>query len=372
MRTVERSERFDGEEHAQKCQFRARDEDIWNSPTTGATIFTGSKTVLPRQNANVFRLLDYNVPMKYNYPKKLKSGDSVRVIAPSQSHASIDKTVNQLAKQEFEKLGLKISYGSNSKEIDRFNSSSIKSRIEDLHEAFADPSVDAIITARGGFNANQLLDHIDWSIIESNPKIFCGFSDITILNNAILGQTDLVTYSGPNYSKFGKEGFSEYTADYFMKCLFSSDPFNIRPSKDSEWLIINEGESEGTIIGGNLCTLNLLQGTKHFPNLEGSILFLEDDHESKAHHFDRNLQSLLHMPTFQGVRGIVIGRFQAESQIDEQHLREIISSKKALRDMPVITNVDFGHTDPMITFPVGGSVSLSVSKDNSVIKILGH
>jgi len=287
-------------------------------------------------------------------------------------------------------LGLNLSFGKHIEEKDDFVSSSIKSRVEDFHEAFADKNVKAILTVIGGFNSNQLLKYIDWELIKNNPKIFCGYSDITALNNAIFAKTGLVTYSGPHYSTFGQELYFDYTLEYFKKCLMSEENFEIKASddwSDDRWymdqknrkliknngvFVINEGEASGTIIGANLCTLNLLQGTEYMPSLENSVLFIEDDETSQAVDFDRNLQSLIHLPEFKGVKGIAIGRFQNASNTTDNLLIQIIKSKKELDSLPVIAGVDFGHTDPKITFPVGGEVSLVAKANNVKLEISKH
>jgi len=186
-----------------------------------------------------------------------------------------------------------------------------------------------------------------------------------------------------------KKGF-EYTLEYFKKCLFSSEPFNIKPSKecsDDAWYkdqenrkfiknkgywIINPGKAEGTIIGGNLCTLNLLQGTEFMPSLKDSILLIEDDSESKAQHFDRDLQSLIHQPGFERVKGLIIGRFEKESEVTENLLIQIIKTKKELDKIPVIANVDFGHTTPICTFPIGGEIILVADQKKVKLKIIKH
>ena len=123
--------------------------------------------------------------------------------------------------------------------------------------------------------------------------------------------------------------------------------------------VINEGETEGVIFGGNLGTFNLLQGTEYMPSLQQSILFLEDDYESQPATFDRDLQSLIHQPSFAEVKGIVIGRFQKASNMSKELLTPIMKSKRELDRIPVVADVDFGHTAPMITFPIGGRVTLS-------------
>jgi muramoyltetrapeptide carboxypeptidase len=326
-------------------------------------------------------------------PPKLKPGDEVRVVAASCSLATCDKVTRQIAADRFGELGLTLSFGKHVLERDDFDSSSIESRLSDLHEAFADPKVKMILCARGGYNANQLLDGLDFSLIKKHPKILCGYSDITILSNAILAKTGLVSYSGPNFSTFGpKKGF-EYTLEYFKQALFQKKPYEILPSKrwsDDPWhkdqdhrhfhrnkgyLVIQEGKAEGTILGGNLRTFNLLRGTKYMPSLKDSILFLEDDNLAGEHglvEFDRNLQSLIHQPGFSGVRGIVLGRFQKKTKTKDALIEKMIRTKKELRHLPVIANADFGHTDQQCTFPIGGRGRLIVKGSRVRLTVLSY
>ncbi len=324
------------------------------------------------------------------YPEKLKAGDEVRIIAPSRSIKILSEEIKNIANKRFTDLGLKLTFGKHVKEIDEFSSSSIESRIEDLHEAFSDKNVKAVITVIGGFNSNQLLRYIDWDLIKNNPKIFLGYSDITALNNAIFTKTGLVTYSGPHYSSFGQKLYFNYTLEYFKKCLMSDEPFEIKASErwsDDLWfmnqdkrdpinnpghLVINEGVAEGKILGANLCTFNLLQATEYLPDLDGSVLFLEDDAGSLPHFFDRDLQSLIHLSTFGKVRGLVIGRFQKASKMTDELLTKIIRTKKELNNLPIIADTDFGHTDPKITFPIGGVARIIAKKNKSVIEISQH
>ncbi|MDB5166460.1 MAG: peptidase [Candidatus Saccharibacteria bacterium] len=328
--------------------------------------------------------------MSFIFPDKLKAGDEVRVISPSRSLSIISEETRRIANERFDELGLKLSFGKHVEEIDDFNSSSVASRLEDLHEAFADPNVKGILTVVGGFNSNQLLRGIDWELIKANPKIFCGFSDITALNNSILAKTGLVTYSGIHYSTFGMKQHFDYLLEYFQKAVMSDEPIDVKPSKewtddlwflDQEnrkpipnegWLVIHEGQAEGSIRGGNLCTFNLLQGTEYMPDLNNTILFLEDDEESLPHHFDRNLVSLIQQPSFSGVKAIVIGRFQGASKMTNDLLLQMIESKAELKNIPVIANVDFGHTNTIITYPIGGEVDIKADNNMPSIVITKH
>lgn len=324
------------------------------------------------------------------FPHKLKAGDKIAVVAPARSLSLISKETQEITHKRFADLDLSLTFGKHVNKIDDFSSSSIESRIEDLHVAFSNPDIKAIITVIGGFNSNQLLSYLNWHLIQNNPKILCGFSDITVLNNAIFAKTGLVTYSGPHYSSFGQKLYFDYTLDYFKKCLFSNQPYQLEPSEywsDDEWyknqddrtliknegfLVINEGSAEGTILGGNLSTFRLLQGTKYFPNLSNSVLFIEDDYEVQPHHFDRELQALIHAPEFMGVKGIVIGRFQHASNMTNNLLVQIIKTKKELQSLPVIANIDFGHTDSKITFPIGGTAFLTTKQSHAQITIINH
>lgn len=323
-------------------------------------------------------------------PPKLQTGDEIRVIAPSCSLAIISKETSDLATQRLSDLGYRVTFGEHVEERDAFDSSSIASRVADLHAAFQDPNVKAILTVLGGYNCNQLLRHLDYDLIRQHPKILCGYSDITALQHAILRQAGLVTYSGPHWSTFGCLKGIEYTLDSFQRCLTSESPIEVRHSpnwSDDAWyldqqnrtffpnegtVVLQEGEASGTILGANLCTLNLLQGTAFMPTLAGSLLFLEDDYESHAVTFDRDLQSLLHQPGFDKVMGLVIGRFQQASSVSLKTLRLIIASKKELRHLPVVANFDFGHTQPMFTFPIGGEATLKARSPQATLTITRH
>lgn len=310
------------------------------------------------------------------FPKKLTPGDEVRIVSPAMSMGIIAQDVRKTAVLRLEELGLKVTFSKHCEEIDEFLSSSIQSRVDDLHEAFSDPKVRAILTTIGGFNSIQLLQSLDYSLIQKNPKILCGYSDISTLQNAIFAKTGLVTYSGPHFSTFGCLKGLDYVIEYFKKCLFDNKIIHLPPSpswSDDLWyldqerrtfepnpgyLLIHPGQASGTILGGNINALNNLQGTDYMPSLQDSILFLEDDHLSTPEIFDRCLQSLILQEGFEQVRAVVIGRFQKASKMSEMLLKKIVDSKKELDGILVIACVDFGHTLPMFTFPVGGHAEL--------------
>jgi muramoyltetrapeptide carboxypeptidase len=324
-------------------------------------------------------------------PPKLRPGDTVRVIAPARSRTLIMEHDNsRWINERFTAMGLTLTFGEHVDEDDQFRSSSIERRVADLHAAFADPAVAGILTVIGGFNSNELLPHLDFDLIAANPKVFCGFSDISALQNAILARTGLVTYSGPHWSSWGMRDHFEPTGHWFRAAVMDDAPFAVEPSRawtddlwfmdqdartpvpNEGWWAMRPGQASGRIVGGNLATLSLLQGTAYMPSLDGALLFLEDDFESDAAHFARYLTSLLQLPDADGVTGLVVGRFQKSSAVTREALDEIVARQPALRGKPVLAGVDFGHTSPLLTFPVGGTAEVAVAEDATSLTITRH
>lgn len=316
-------------------------------------------------------------------PNKLQKGDKIMIVAPSRGLKLIGADCRQIAEERFKQMGLEVVFASNTTD-ENWNMQgcgSVEKRAADIMQAFTDKSVKAIFTVIGGFNSNQILAYLDYDAIRQNPKIICGFSDITALLDAINAKTGLEVYYGPHYSSIGMKKGCEYTLDYLQKMLFSDDEVEIKPSaewSDDLWFLdqekrefiknegfwnIHNGSAEGTIVGGNLGTFNLLLGTEYRPEFpQNTILMIEEAGETPDVVFDRNLQALCHQPDFKNVKGLVIGRFQKSSKISREILEFIINNKEELKNIPVLANVDYGHTTPIITIPLGGHAKMQNGK----------
>ena len=292
-------------------------------------------------------------------PEKLDKEDEIRIIAPSCSLSRICSDIYDSALAFLQAQGFNVTFSRNCREMNFFQSSSVRSRVDDLHEAFADKNVKAVMACIGGFNANEILPYLDYELIKANPKILCGYSDITVLLNAVYAKTGIVTYHAPHFAALGFLDKREYTQKYFSECMMGEKPFVVKPSETARnYTVIQEGECEGEIIGGNLCTLNLLQGTPYMPDINNKILFLEDDNIMGDYflcEFDRNLQSLLQVSGAESIKGIVFGRFDKSCKMTEDMIKAIIKEKVS-PDIPIIFGVDFGHIYPMFSFPIGGKV----------------
>lgn len=320
-------------------------------------------------------------------PSKLKYGDEIRVIAPSGSLSRLDEKNFEIAKKRFEDMGIKVTVSKYAYNVNQYSTSSIEDRISDLHEAFEDKNVKMIICAIGGYSVIQIIDKIDYNLIKKNPKIIIGYSDNTALLNSIYKKTGIVTYLGPNFTDFAvKQGF-DYTLDYFTKVVFDSKNVIVEDSlefSDDQWYIhqddrvflpnegrkvVNAGQAKGKIIGGNLCTLQLLQGTEYMPSMKDKILFLEDDDlvgDTFIFEFDRNLHSLMLQKNFKDIKGIIIGRVQLGAKVSAEDFAKLLSEKEELKNIPVIINMDFGHTRPLFTIPIGADCVI----DNDRITII--
>ncbi len=316
--------------------------------------------------------------MKKLIPEKLKKGDEIRIVAPSRGVKIIGKEVRALAEERLASIGLKVTYARHATDDnwDMLGTSSVADRVDDIMEAFADPKVKAVFTIIGGFNSNQLLPYLNYEKIAQNPKIFCGFSDITALLNAIYAKTGMITFMGPHLSSLGMLKGCEYTFENMRKMLVDDGENNVEPSaewSDDLWFLDQEkrlfienegywmlsgGSARGTLVGGNLGTFNLLLGTGFRPAfVSDSILMVEDTESSDIADFMRNLTALTQQPDFKNVKGLMVGRFQKGSKVTREQLEYVISVL-GLEKIPVIANVDFGHSTPLLTLPVGGTVEL--------------
>lgn len=316
---------------------------------------------------------------------QLEQGNLIQIIAPS-LFVDINLEKVQRAKNRLEKAGFRVSFCEGllqGKPNKLTNSLSLEQRLKDFHEAYQDSDVRCIVAITGGYNANQLLPYIDFDIVKQNPKIFCGYSDITILCNAIYTKTQQETYLGANFNNFGvyDDYFFQFIFQHFLNVVNKVDSSFEMATKwadnqDSIYTyqehlffnkgiqVIREGNCEGKLVGGNLCTFNLLQGTPFMPDLTDSIVCIEDDQifddtQTFLLEFERNLVSLTQQPNFKKVRGLFVGRFEQVSGITIGMLTDILKSLPCLDNLPIYANFDFGHTSPCITIPIGRQISIN-------------
>jgi muramoyltetrapeptide carboxypeptidase len=317
-------------------------------------------------------------------PKRVKSGGTVRLVSPSTSAGVIEPRVWDIGVRRLESKGLQVQVAKHAMGSRGHSSGTIEDRTEDLMDAFRDPEVDLVMSVIGGSNSNQLLPRLDYKVIRESRKPFIGYSDITALNNAILTRSGLINFSGPAFVTFCQPELSAYAERSFDQALlegsnnipvdaseswaedrwFLKDGLGPREwKKNPGWEVLREGHAKGRAVGGNLSTLMLLAGTEYWPDMNGAILFLEDDETSSPEIFDRDITHLKQMGALDKIYGLVIGRTPTEAGFDgNDSLAMIIDDLLGECDLPVVAGVDIGHTDPMFTIPLGARCELSTDR----------
>lgn len=323
-------------------------------------------------------------------PPRLESGDTVGVIAPSRSLAVVDERWIATATEFFAKRGIRVQFGKHCMEKWHETGGKIEQRLGDLMQMFDDDRIKAIITAIGGFNSNQLLEHIDYDLIAKKPKIFLGYSDITAIHNAVHAKTGMVTYYGPHFSTLGQQFSLDYTIRYFEDVImhgkteldieqsteFAEDDWHLnidepKPrtlQKNPGWQILREGSAKGQLLGGNVTILQALIGTPYMPDTKGKILFLEDCDDVSAADVDRAMTHMKHAGILKDISGLLVGRFPTSMQFDQGRLTELLYRVCDGGDYPIITGLDFGHTEPMATLPIG--IPCAMDTFNKKIRII--
>lgn len=314
--------------------------------------------------------------------RKLQKGAHIRIVSPSSSIERIGGLqANQQAIDTLENLGFTLSFSKNYFENDRVGSASIKSRVEDLHAAYLDESVDAILATIGGFNSNELLPYLDYDLIAKHPKILCGYSDTTALLNAIFTKTGQYTYMGPSFSSFKMIANQDYQSRSWLKAMTEVsyslvprekwgsnawyDPSAEQTYKETKWKVYHHGQASGTAIGGNLSTFGLLRGTEYAPKLEDYILFVEEAEEDDYIEFERNFAAILQ--AYPNPKAILIGRFPKECLMTEELLHFILDKHPILQEIPVFYDLDFAHTQPLFTITIGAKVTLDTQTQTITI-----
>lgn len=298
------------------------------------------------------------------FPKRLKKGDLIGVIAPA-SAPSIPNLQQGLT--FLSGLGLRVRLG---KYIDRtygYLAGKDEERLADFHEMIADPEVKGIFFARGGYGTGRLAADIDYELVRQHPKVIWGYSDITYLHTAIRQKSDLVTFHGPMIeSDMGKDAVMLETKQMFQQ-LFT--PMTIFYSACIAPLdVLAPGKATGEIVGGNLSLLVSTLGTPFEIDVRGKILFLEDVDEA-PYQVDGMLNQLALASKFSDAAGIMIGDFaQADpKRTPSLTLEEVLDHYLSRLDCPVLSGFQMGHCSPNIGFPFG--VQARMDTERKVVMI---
>ena len=297
-------------------------------------------------------------------PIKLKKGDTIGVIAPSNYIEKDDLEYINASIALMEASGFKVKFGKYVFEDTLGYGTSPEKRAADINWAFKDDEVKAIMCVKGGEDSNTTLDYIDYEMIKKHPKIICGFSDNTSILNAIHEKTGLVTYHGPTFKSL-TSWETGYAYKQFIKTFAENTESLIMGEPEDEYTIIQAGQATGELVGGNLSLFTKLVCGKYAVNLQDKILFLEElGFEAAPEMVNSNIYYLKQNGVFDRIAGLWIGNYEHQSKIS---LEKIITN--AIGDeykFPIIKSNNFGHIDKKIIIPIGTKAEINT---NEKIKI---
>lgn len=301
------------------------------------------------------------------YPKPLKKGDTIGLIAPAGPLRDIK--IEEI-KYELNKLGYKVKIGKSCYlSYKGYLSGKDEDRALDLERMFLDKDVDAIICIRGGYGCTRILDLIDFTIIRDNPKIFVGFSDVTALHIAINQLSNLVTYHGIMAATIKQ--WDNFTYESLIKALNFKEELIIENPNNKELISLYGGCCEGLITGGNLSVIVSTLGTKYEIDTKNKILLIEEIGEY-TYKVDKMLNHLQMSGKFNDCNGIIFGEFtncQKAFKNDEEIL-DILKEIAIKNKKPTIYNLKSGHCIPMVTLPLNMNCYLDCNeKQIKIIKI---
>jgi len=313
-------------------------------------------------------------------PPRLRPGGGVGIISPSWGGAGAYPARFQRGLDQIERMGYPARPAPHALNQRGFVSDTPAHRAADIHGLFADPHTALLLSAIGGDHACHLLKLLDLELIRAHPKILCGFSDVTVLNVALWAACGLVTFNGPalltDFAEY--PAMLDYTRQSWLRMLTDPTPAGViqpaacwteeylawdTPEQELRarrllpspgWSWIKPGQAEGVLIGGCLESLEHLRGTPWWPDWQDAILFFETSEEKPApERVDAMLADYENMCVLERLRGMLVGRPMRYSEAEKAQLREVLLERTRAYAFPIVADMDFGHTSPQMTLPVG-------------------
>jgi muramoyltetrapeptide carboxypeptidase len=284
-------------------------------------------------------------------PPRLKPGDTIGIVAPA---GPFDPEKFMKGKAVLESMGFQTFFDEDIFQKHGFLAGTDSQRLEQVNRLFADPCVQAIICARGGYGSMRILPFLDFEAIQTHPKIFLGFSDVSALLSVLCDQCGLITFHGPLVTTLAKATEKTIVA---MKTALTSDAPLVLIPEDGQ--VIKSGVCSGLVTGGNLTTLCHLVGTPYAPNFKGKILFFEDVGEM-PYRIDRMLTQMKMAGCFKEIAGLILGTFKDCGQLNE--IVGIFNTIFEDANIPILAGFNMGHGEHNLTIPMGLGATLDTDK----------
>ncbi|MGE5626714.1 MAG: S66 peptidase family protein [Solirubrobacterales bacterium] len=297
--------------------------------------------------------------------EKIRFGDTIGIVSPA---GPLPYEEIQRGIAVIKNLGFSVKEGNHIYDKNGYLAGSDIDRAKDLMDMFLDDEVKMVLCIRGGYGCMRLLPYINFNAIGKNPKIFAGFSDITVFLNTINKHCGFITFHSPMCNS----DFShEETLKSFLHTIMEGDsPYIIKNPKDYDLTGFSKETALGKLVGGNLSLICSLIGTSHEIEFENNILFIEEINET-PYKIDRMFTQLILSERIQKCAGIILGQFTKCSLPHYERsftLDEVINDRILNLNKPTLINFMSGHGYPKLTLPIGAEIALDC--ENKIIKVL--
>lgn len=313
-------------------------------------------------------------PLRLIKPPRLQPGDLVGIVAPASAPPdpnAVDRAVAQI-----ERLGFRACLGRHVRARLGYLAGTDRERAGDLMAMFTDRRVRGIVCLRGGYGTARIVNRLDYAAIRRAPKVFAGYSDITLLHCALGVKAGLVTFHSPMLNEgLGAESFPAFSNQSFLRAVGEAVPVGslLQGYPEQTTAILRRGVVEGRLIGGNLSVLVTTLGTPCQPDFRRRILFLEDIGE-KPYRLDRMLTHLDNAGLLRQVAGVAVGINQdcedptaATAGEYRQSSADVLRERLRPLGVPVVTGLPFGHQPLNATIPCGVRARLDARRGDLVI-----
>ena len=307
-------------------------------------------------------------------PKALKKGDTIGLVCPAYS-AFLKEDVT-VAIEGLQAMGFKVKQGEHIYDRYGYLAGKDEDRAKDINVMFADPNVNAIMAMHGGWGSARILPLIDYDLIQQNPKIFMGYSDITALLIAIYAKTNMVTFHAP----VGASTLNKFTMDYFRGILIEGTAMKmVNPTgkgdslakTDDRIFTISAGTASGRLIGGNQTVLSHILGSNYLPDFKGAILFVEDVNE-EIYKVDRMLTQLKLAGILNQIAGFVFGKCTdcgpSKGGFGSLTLENLFEDHIKPLKIPAFSGAMIGHIKDKFTVPLGIEATIDASEGSIKLK----
>ena len=297
-------------------------------------------------------------------PPFLSPGDEIRIVSPA---SVVEKEYIEKTTQSLEKLGYKVSLGENVFATYHQFAGEDSKRAEDIQHALDEENIKAVFCARGGYGSVRIIDKLDFSNYQNNPKWLVGFSDITVFHSHLNTKLWVPSVHSPMPVNFDNQNFSDNLEQLNNILQGKLNDIQIGSSP-----LNRSGKASGTLVGGNLSILYSLQATPYELDTANSILFIEDVGE-QLYHLDRMLNNFRLSGKLDSVKGLIVGGLtdmQDKKRPFGKRAEEIVSDAVKSFNYPVAFDFPAGHTQNNHPFLLGVDINLTVNEEGSTIQYL--